>query len=89
MEFGMEISIFLAYTAGILLLYFCGRIFFVPVKILLKLMLCSIAGGICLAALHILGSSLGISMPVNPLNAVIAGITGVPGVVGLLLYFNL
>lgn len=89
MEFGMEVSIFLAYTAGILLLYFFGRMFFVPIKILLKLVLCSIAGGLCLAVLHILGSGLGISLPVNPVNAVIAGVTGVPGVLGLLLYFNL
>lgn len=88
MDFGMETSIFLAYTAGMLLLYFIGRLFFVPIKIILKLLISSIAGGIALVIIRIVGANFGITLPVNPVNAVITGLTGVPGIVGLLLYFN-
>lgn len=89
MDIGMETSVFLAYTAGMLLLYFFGRIFFIPIKMLLKLLLCSVVGGAVLVLLHIFGAKWGLTLPANPVNAVIAGATGVPGVVGLLLYFNL
>ena len=41
MDLGMETSVFLAYTAGMLLLYFCGRLLFVPLKFMLKLLICS------------------------------------------------
>lgn len=89
MDLGMETSVFLAYAAGMLLLYFCGRLLFTPLKILLKLLACSLAGGVLLILLRILGRQIGLMLPVNPLNAIITGICGVPGVLALLLYFNL
>lgn len=89
MNLEMDISVFLAYTAGMLLLYFCGRLLFVPLKILLKLLACSLAGGVILIFFRILGGQIGMTIPVNPLNAVITGVCGVPGVLALILYFNL
>ena len=89
MDLGMETSVFLAYAAGMLLLYFCGRLLFVPLKILLKLLACSLVGGVLLILLRILGQQIGLTLPVNPLNAIITGVCGVPGVLALLLYFNL
>lgn len=89
MDLGMETSVFLAYTAGILLLYFCGRLLFAPLKLLLKLLACSLAGGVILILIRILGGQMGLVLPVNPVNALITGICGVPGILALLLYFNL
>ena len=89
MDLGMETSVFLAYAAGMLLLYFCGRLLFVTLKILLKLLACSLVGGVLLILLRILGQQIGLTLPVNPLNAIITGVCGVPGVLALLLYFNL
>ena len=84
MDFGMETSIFLAYTAGMFILYFLGRIFFVPIKFM-----SSIAGGAALIAVRALGGFFGLVLPVNPVNAVITGLTGLPGIAGLLIYFNI
>ncbi|MFQ7473529.1 MAG: pro-sigmaK processing inhibitor BofA family protein [Anaerovoracaceae bacterium] len=89
MDFGMETSIFLAYTAGMLILYFIGRLFFVPIKIILKLLVNSIIGGAALVIIKLIGANFGIMLPVNPVNAIITGLTGVPGILGLLIYFNL
>lgn len=89
MDFGMEASIFLAYTAGMLILYFIGRLFFVPIKIILKLLVNSIIGGAALVIIKLIGANFGIMLPVNPVNAIITGLTGVPGILGLLIYFNL
>ena len=38
MDFGMEAGIFLAYTAGLMLIYFFGKILIVPIKSLIKLL---------------------------------------------------
>ena len=89
MDLGMETSVFLAYAAGMLLLYFCGRLLFAPLKIVFKLLVCSLACGMLLILLRILGGQIGLMLPVNPLNALITGVCGVPGVLALLLYFNL
>lgn len=89
MDFGMETSIFLAYTAGMLILYFIGRLFFVPIKIILKLLVNSIIGGAALVIIKLIGANFGIMLPVNPVNAIITGLTGIPGILGLLIYFNL
>ena len=80
MDFGMETSIFLAYTAGMLILYFIGRLFFVPIKIILKLLVNSIIGGAALVIIKLIGANFGIMLPVNPVNAIITGLTGVPGI---------
>lgn len=89
MDFGLETSIFLAYTVGLLLLYFLGRVFFVPLKAIFRLLINSLIGGLVLIVVRVTGMYLGIILPVNPLNSVIVGITGLPGVIGLLIYFNL
>ena len=88
MDLGMETSVFLAYTAGMLLLYFCGRLLFVPLKFILKLLICSLAG-VFLVLIRIYGDTMGLFLPINPVNSLIAGVCGAPGVAALLLYFQL
>ena len=76
MDLGMETSVFLAYTAGMLLLYFCGRLLFVPLKFILKLLICSLAGGVFLVLIRIFGDTMGLFLPINPVNSLIAGVCG-------------
>lgn len=89
MDFGMEVSIFLAYAAGLMAIYFLGKLLIVPIKTILKLMLNSIIGGVILMLINTFGAGLGIFLPVNLITAVIAGVLGVPGIVGILIYFNI
>lgn len=89
MDFGMEASIFLAYALGILGVYFFGRMLLLPLAKLLKLLGCSLLGGIALLLINAIGPSIGIMVPLNLLNAVIAGVLGLPGVACLIIYFNM
>lgn len=84
MSFGMEISIILAYAFGLVLLYVIGYIMLVPIKIILKLMINSIIGGIVLMALNFLGGFVHFYIPINPFTAVITGFLGIPGILMLL-----
>ncbi len=87
MDFGMEVGIFLAYTAGLMLIYLFGRLFVVPVKVLLRLFISSLAGGILLVVINSIGGNFGLFIPVNIITAGIAGILGIPGILGLIAYF--
>jgi len=88
MDIGMEAGIFLAYAGGLMLVYFFGRFLLAPVKLIGKLLVSSLAGGLVLIVLNFIGSIAGISLPVNIITAAIAGLLGLPGIAGLIIYFN-
>ena len=88
MDIGMEAGIFLAYSVGLLVVYFFGRIMLVPLKKIMKLLLNSVVGGACILAINVLGTGLGIVVPINIFTAICVGILGVPGAVAITVYFN-
>ncbi|MDO4545929.1 MAG: pro-sigmaK processing inhibitor BofA family protein [Bacillota bacterium] len=88
MDFGMEVSIFLVYAAGLMAIYFLGRLLIVPIKTILKLLVNSLIGGVLLFLCNLFGGGLGIFLPLNMITAAIVGLLGIPGTVGILVYFN-
>lgn len=80
----IELSVILAYAAGLILLYFLGWILIIPIKYLVKLIINGVVGGILLILVNLLGGFVGINLAINPITAIIAGILGVPGVVLLI-----
>ena len=89
MSFGLEAGIFVAYAAGLFLIYILGKLLIVPLKWAGRLIISSIVGGALIVLINILGGNWGIFVPLNPLSAVIVGVLGVPGAIALLLFFNL
>lgn len=81
----MTFSVILAYAFGLILLYLIGMILVIPVKIIFKLIINGILGGIILFLVNIVGGLVGLSIVINPLNALIAGFLGIPGVILLLI----
>lgn len=86
MEMSTEIGILLAYALGIFALYVVGYMFLVPVKILLRLVINSVAGAISILVINWIGACWGIHISLNILSAVIVGILGVPGAILLAVY---
>lgn len=89
MSFGLEAAIFLAYAAGLFLIYLLGKLLIVPLKWVGRLVLSSLIGGVVLMAANLIGGYWGIFVPLNLLTAAITGLLGLPGAVCLLLFFNL
>ncbi|KNY29705.1 pro-sigmaK processing inhibitor BofA family protein [Pseudobacteroides cellulosolvens] len=89
----MELSyeIILAYMVGIIFLFFIGRLFLVPLKILLKLVYNCILGAILLIVVNYIGRTFGFSIPLNIFSAALVGFLGIPGMLLLValkvLYF--
>ncbi len=84
---GMEMEIFLTFGGTLILIVLLGRTLLVPIKILCKILLNSLLGGIILVVLNLIGTHFGLFIPVNVINSVAVGILGIPGVILLLLFF--
>ena len=82
---GLDIGIFLTYVGVILLIFIFGRLFVVPLKVLLKLALNSLLGGIAILVIYWIGAGFDLFIPLNMLNAVIVGILGLPGAILLMI----
>ena len=83
----MDLTTILYYIGGLILILILGKLLVLPFKILFKLILNGIIGGIVLFLFNLVGSSFGLALAISPLNAIIVGFLGVPGVI-LLLVFN-
>ena len=87
MDVGMEAGIFLAYAAGIALIFFFGKMLVIPARFMLKLLLNGAAGGALLVILNFFGGAIGITVPVNLITAFAAGALGLPGIAAFVVYF--
>ncbi len=81
-----EFNVLLAYAFGIVLIYFIGRMFLMPIKIIFRLIYNGLVGGAMLWILNYGGAYIGFNIAVNPITALVAGFLGLPGVVLLILF---
>ena len=85
MSMEYEIGVLLAYGFGIVLLYVVGYLLLAPLKVIFKLFLNSILGGVCILIINFLGNFLAVHIPLNAITAIITGFLGIPGVILILL----
>ena len=83
-----EMGVFLTFGGALILLFLLGKTLLIPLKIVLKMVLNSLIGGVFLILINAMGSAVGLMIPLNIVNAVTVGILGVPGVIMLLLFCN-
>lgn len=80
----MNVNI-ITYLACICFLFLFGRIFIVPIKNILKLVLNSIIGGVVIFLINIVGANFGFHIGLNFFTSVLVGLLGLPGVVVLVI----
>jgi inhibitor of the pro-sigma K processing machinery len=86
--FGLQASVLLTYAGAILLIFLLGKIFLWPIKLILKLVVSSIIGGVLILVINLVAGLLGLLLiPLNLLTALIVGVLGIPGVILLLILF--
>ncbi|MBQ9960970.1 MAG: pro-sigmaK processing inhibitor BofA family protein [Firmicutes bacterium] len=85
---GMEMGVLLTYAGAIILILVLGKLLLWPLKMIFKLAVNSIAGGLVILAINFIGANFGVMIPLNIINALVVGVLGIPGAV-LLLIFNL
>ena len=73
------------YLACICFLFLFGKIFIVPIKTVLKLMLNSIMGGILIYIINLVGGIFNFHIGLNLVTTIFTGILGIPGIILLII----
>jgi len=69
------------YIACIFFLFIFGRIFIVPIKTILKLVINSLLGGVIIYIINLIGSIWGFHIGINLVTSIFVGILGIPGTI--------
>lgn len=77
----LSIETILAYALGILLLYIIAKSFQLPIKILGKIVINCILGGMILIIINYFGHFINFYLPLNFFTALITGFLGIPGII--------
>ena len=81
----MNFNSIIAYIACILFLFIFGKIFIVPIKTILKLIVNSILGGIAIFIINLIGSIWGFHIGINLVTSIFVGILGIPGAIVIII----
>ncbi len=79
----MDINI-ISYLACICFIFIFGKIFIIPIKKIIKIILNSILGGIVIFIINIIGVNFGFHIGLNIFTSILVGLLGLPGVVCLI-----
>ena len=80
----MDINL-ITYLACICFLFIFGRVFIVPIKKVLKLVINSVLGGITIFLINLIGGTFGFHIGLNIFTSILVGVLGVPGAVCLVI----
>ncbi len=80
----MDLSVVIAYLLGLVILYFLARLLFIPLRVIARLIINGIIGGVMLAVFNLIGGYFGLYLAINPVTVLVAGLMGIPGVVLLI-----
>ena len=75
----------LTYLACICFLFLFGRIFISPIKKVIKLIMNSLLGGVCIWAINLFGATINLHIGINFLTSILIGLLGIPGAVCIII----
>jgi len=80
--FGVERGlIVLAWVAGVLIVLALGKALILPMKVVFRLLINCLLGGLVILLINLLGQPFGFFIPLNIISALVAGILGLPGII--------
>ena len=74
----------ITYLACICFLFIFGRVFIIPIKKVLKLVINSFLGGVTIFLINLIGGIWGFHIGLNIFTSILVGLLGVPGVICLI-----
>ena len=77
---------YLGFLVAVIVLFLILKILALPLKIIIKLMLNALIGGVVLFLLNIVGARFGLIIDINWISTLLVGFFGVPGVILVLIF---
>lgn len=81
----MELNTIIPYVIGVIILFFFGKIFVLPIKSILKLIGNSILGTILIYVINLIGGVFNFHIGLNFITILFVALLGVPGAIVLTL----
>lgn len=81
----MEMNGIITFIVCICILFFFGKIFIVPIKSILKLVINSVLGGVIILFINAIGTVFQFHIGLNYITAIVIAILGVPGAILLVI----
>ncbi|MBQ8526702.1 MAG: pro-sigmaK processing inhibitor BofA family protein [Clostridia bacterium] len=82
---GMTFGTVVGYLLGLLIIFVAARIFFAPLKVIVRLLINSVIGIGILFVINLMKPVLNIYIGINAVSALVVGILGIPGLCLLML----
>jgi len=77
----LDFNNIIAYIACIFFLFIFGKVFIVPIKTILKLVINSVLGGLVIFIINFVGSFWGFHIGLNLITSIFVGLLGIPGAI--------
>ncbi len=77
----MDLSVILPFLGAVLVVFIVLKLLSVPFKLIIKLVLNGLIGGLIIFVINWIGSGFGFSLPLEWWSAILVGLLGVPGVI--------
>ena len=81
----MDFNNIIAYIACIFFLFIFGKVFIVPIKTILKLVINSVLGGVVIFLINFIGTYFNFHIGLNLVTSIFVGLLGIPGAVVVVL----
>lgn len=81
----METNNVIAFFACLFFLFIIGKIFIVPLRIIFKLIINSIVGGIIIFIINLIGGLFNFHIGLNIITSIFVGLLGIPGAIVVIL----
>ena len=72
---------YLYYLIAVVILFVILKLISLPMRLILKLLINAIMGGVVLFAINLIGAQFGFALDINWLTALVVGFLGLPGVI--------
>ena len=82
----MELSFILPFLVVVVIGFIILKILALPMKIIIKLLINALVGGIVLWIINLVGANFGFSIILNWITAIVVGTLGIPGVILVVLF---
>lgn len=77
----LDFNNILVYVAAIILIIIIGKIFIVPLKTILKLIINSLLGGVLIFLINLIGGYFNFHIGLNIITSIFVGLLGIPGAI--------
>ncbi|MFR2534136.1 MAG: pro-sigmaK processing inhibitor BofA family protein [Clostridia bacterium] len=82
----MDLAFILPFLAVVLVGFMILKILALPMKLIIKLLVNALIGGIILWVINLIGAGFGFAVILNWITAIVVGTLGIPGVILVVLF---